>query len=102
MLEDLTETKRGWEWYRSVVALAPPDRWHAELRGNVPDWSLDYLLTPLGPDRTMLTIRWRMRRRPGFPGDVIPPKPVTERMMRRLWRNFAHSLEKEYRLATRG
>ncbi len=97
VLEDLTETKKGWEWYRSVITLHPPDRWHAELRGNVPDWSLDYRLTPLAPDRTLLTIRWRIRQRPGVRGPANPPKEVTERMMRRLWKNFAEALERDYR-----
>jgi hypothetical protein len=97
VLEDLTETKDGWEWYRTVVTLHPPDRWHAELRGNVPDWSLDYRLTPRAPDRTLLTIRWRMRPQALLPRRRIPPKAATLRMMRGLWKNFAQSLEREYR-----
>ncbi|MFZ0831019.1 MAG: hypothetical protein WCB18_09565 [Thermoplasmata archaeon] len=97
VLEDLTETKTGWEWYRSVVTLHPPDRWHAELRGNVPDWSLDYRLTAPTPDRTLLTIRWRMRQNRKFPHHAIPPRAATERMMRGLWKNFANSLDREYR-----
>jgi hypothetical protein len=101
VLEDLTDTKKGWEWYRTVVTLHPPDRWHAELRGNVPDWSLNYRLKPLAPDRTLLTIQWHMRRRPGFPKDVIPPKSVTIRMMQGLWGHFAASLEREYRQSNR-
>ena len=96
VLEDLTETRNGWEWYQSTVTLRPPDRWHAELRGNVPDWSLDYHLTPLGSNRTRLTIRWRIRRGAIGRGQRIPPKATTERMMRHLWRNFARSLEREY------
>jgi hypothetical protein len=101
VLEDLTDTKKGWEWYRSVVTPHPPDRWHAELRGNVPDWSLDYRLKSPAPDRTLLTIRWHMRRRRGFPKEVIAPKSVTERMMRRLWGSFAESLERDYRRSRR-
>jgi hypothetical protein len=96
VLEDLTETKKGWEWYRTTVTLQPPDRWHAELRGNVPDWSLDYRLTPLGSDRTLLTIRWRMRPGAMDRDQRMPPKAATERMMRGLWRSFAKSLEREY------
>ena len=101
VLEDLTDTKRGWEWYRSVVTLHPPDRWHAELRGNVPDWSLDYRLTPLAPGRTRLTIRWHIRPQPRFPYHPIPPKAATERMMRRLWKHFAEALDRDYRRAQR-
>ncbi|MCI4352673.1 MAG: SRPBCC family protein [Thermoplasmata archaeon] len=102
VLEDLTETKKGWEWYRSVVTLHPPNRWHAELRGNVPDWSLDYRLTPLEPDRTLLTIRWHIRQRPRVRGQPNPSKAATERMMRRLWKNFARALERDYRQTLRG
>lgn len=102
VLEDLTETKTRWEWYRSVVTLRPPDRWHAELRGNVPDWSLDYRLAPLSPDRTLLTIRWHIRPQAGARGQKNPPKAATERMMQHLWRNFATSLDGEYRRAVRG
>ena len=97
VLEDLTSTPTGWEWYRSVVTIRPPDRWHAELRGNVPDWSLDYRLTPLAPDRTLLTIQWRIRKNRSFPYHTIPPKAVTQRMMRGLWKNFANALDREYR-----
>lgn len=97
VLEDLTDTKKGWEWYRSTITLHPPNRWHAELRGNVPDWNLDYRLTSLAPDRTLLTIRWHIRRRPGVPGQKIPPKETTLRMMRGLWRHFSEALEQDYR-----
>jgi hypothetical protein len=97
VLEDLTDTKKGWEWYRSTVTLHPPNAWHAELRGNVPDWSLDYRLTPLATDRTLLTIRWHIRRRPEFRGQKIPPKTATLRMMRRLWKHFSEALESDYR-----
>ncbi|MGA7861535.1 MAG: hypothetical protein WCB19_06725 [Thermoplasmata archaeon] len=99
VLEDLSETKNGWEWYRSVVTLHPPDRWHAELRGNVPDWSLDYRLTPLAAGQTRLTIRWHIRPQARFPYHAIPPKAVTERMMRRLWKHFAEALDRDYRRA---
>lgn len=102
VLEDLTETKRGWEWYRSTVTLQPPDRWHAELRGNIPDWSLDYRLTELGPDRTLLSIRWRVRPGALRPDRKVPPKTESERMMRELWRNFARSLEEEYKKSRAG
>lgn len=97
VIEDLTETKKGWEWYRTVVTLHPPDRWHAELRGNVPDWSLDYRLKSLEADRTVLRIRWHIRQRAGVRGPTHMSKPATERMMNRLWENFASSLEREYR-----
>jgi hypothetical protein len=97
VLEDLTETPKGWEWYRTTVTLFPPDRWHAELRGNVPDWSLDYRLTALGTDRTLLTIRWRMRGPASDRGRKNPSKSATEQMMRGIWKNFARSLERDYR-----
>lgn len=96
VLEDLTDTKQGWEWYRTVVSLHPPDRWHAELRGNVPDWSLDYRLKAIDADRTLLTIRWHIRQRAGVRGPTHMLKAATERMMNRLWKNFASSLEREY------
>jgi hypothetical protein len=101
VLEDLTDTKDGWEWYRSTVTFHPPNRWHAELRGNVPDWSVDYRLTPLGPDRTLLTIRWHIRSRRGIPHPRIPPKAATERMMRHIWKHFAKALDREYRQSNR-
>jgi hypothetical protein len=96
VLEDLTQTENGWEWYRSFVTLHPPDRWHAETRGNVPDWSLDYRLTPLTPNRTRITIRWHIRPNRAFRIHPIPPKSATVRMMRRLWKNFATALDREY------
>ena len=102
VLEDLTETKDGWEWYRTVVTLHPPNRWHAELRGNVPDWSVDYRLTPLGPERTLLTIRWHIRPGPLARGRANPSKAATEQMMRRLWKNFADALNRDYRREQRG
>jgi hypothetical protein len=97
VLEDLTDTEDGWEWYRTVVDIHPPDRWNAELHGNVPDWKLSYRLTPLGRDRTTLTIQWRMRKGGALQGRKIPPKADTERSMRRLWRGFAAGLDEDYR-----
>lgn len=101
VIEDLTSTKNGWEWYRSTVTLHPPDRWHAELRGNIPDWSLDYRLTRLASDRTRITIRWRIRPDRAYRIHPIPPKSVTLRMMQRLWRNFAASLDRDYQKNSR-
>lgn len=97
VLEDLTETNKGWEWYRTTIKLHPPDRWQAELRGNVPDWSLDYRLRPMGRDRTQLTIRWRIRRGAGDLGQSTPSKSHSERMMRRLWGNFSTALDRDFR-----
>lgn len=97
VFEDLYPTKTGWQWYRVVVSPQPPDRWHAELRGNIPDWSVDYQMTPIRKDRTILTIRWRVRQRPPISGYRNPPKAALEGSMRKLWKEFGRSLERDYR-----
>lgn len=99
VLEDLTDTPDGWEWYRTVISLRPPDGWHAELRGNVPDWILDYRLSSRSDGRTRLTIRWRIRRRRGLVHPTVPPRSGVERSMRSLWENFRRALERDYRKA---
>jgi hypothetical protein len=102
IFEDLTDRKTGWEWYRSDVTLSPPDRWHAELTGNGPTWSLDYRLSAISPNQTLITIRLRIRRRPGVRGEVIPSKAEAERELRGFWKNFALSLNRDYRKVARG
>jgi hypothetical protein len=97
VFEDLTERKTGWEWYRSTVTLHPPNGWHAELTGNVPSWSLDYRLSADSPERTRITIRFEIRRRPGIRGEEIPSKAEAERLMHGFWRSFARSLDRDYR-----
>jgi hypothetical protein len=101
IFEDLTDRKTGWEWYRSDVTLYPPNRWHAELTGNGPTWSLDYRLSTISPNQTLVTIRLRIRRRPGVRGEVIPSKAEAEGELRGFWKNFALSLNRDYRKEAR-
>jgi hypothetical protein len=93
--EDLEETPAGWSWSRHTVTLQPPDRWHSDSVGNYREWSLDYSLRSLSPERTELTLR--AVRRPVGLGVKNPPKLAQEQYMRQAWRNFGQTLERDYR-----
>ncbi|MGI0156308.1 MAG: hypothetical protein ACREDE_09305, partial [Thermoplasmata archaeon] len=62
--EDLVDSRRGWNWARHDVTLRPPDRWHSDSVGSHRSLTIDYVLTPIGADRTRLDLRWRRRRTP--------------------------------------
>lgn len=96
--EDLETTPAGgWWWTRHVVTLRPPNRWHSESVGNYRDVSLDYVLTPLGPKRTRFEMFWKRRASPlaGRP----PSRRSTETSTLAAWRQFAKSMEADYRRA---
>jgi hypothetical protein len=95
VFEDLYPLVHGWSWSRGTSRLQPPDRWHAEERGNHRDWSIDYRLYALSPDRTEL--RLRGRRTPTAIGPPNPPKAALEAEISGMWRQFGRALEAEYR-----
>jgi len=95
VFEDLEPTSGGWRWSRHVVRLRPPNRWHSESVGNYRDVSIDYVLTSLGPARTRFEMFWKRRATPlaGRP----PSRASTEKGTLAAWRNFAKSIEADYR-----
>jgi hypothetical protein len=95
VFEDLADWDGGWYWARHVVTLRPPDRWHSESVGSHREATLDYVLTPLPGERTRLDLRWR--RRPTALGKSHVSKRAVEKSTAHAWRNFARSLEKDYR-----
>ncbi len=97
--EDLEPIGKAWSWSRNTVDLLPPDRWHAEARGNYRTWSLDYELTALGPMRTGL--RLRGRRTPVGLGTKNPSQRAMTRELTQMWRKFGRALEADYRRSVR-
>lgn len=93
--EDLENTRRGWVWARHVVRLLPPDRWCSDSVGSHRTIALDYRLSPLPGDRTLLVLR--ARRRPYGIGGRNPAKSEWERSVGRSWARFARSLERDFR-----
>lgn len=62
VFEDLEPRPHGWAWARAVIALHPPDRWNLTLNGNVQKIRAQYLLTPEPSERSVLTMRFDVRR----------------------------------------
>ncbi|HTW39341.1 MAG TPA: hypothetical protein VMF04_00540 [Thermoplasmata archaeon] len=94
IFEDLVDSAKGWNWARHDVTIFPPDRWHSDSVGSHRSVWIDYALTPLGPQRTRLDVRWR--REPTALGAPVA-KAVMERSATRGWNNFARALEQDYR-----
>ncbi len=97
--EDLEPTAAGWRWARHVVILRPPDRWHSDSVGNYRDATLDYQLTPLGPERTRFELTWK--RRVSALGGRPPSRKSIEKSTLAAWRQFAKVVEADYRKARR-
>jgi hypothetical protein len=97
--EDLDELGSGWSWSRQTVTLEPPRRWHAEARGNLRDWSLDYSLKAVGAGVTELLLHGV--RTPTALGGANPSRPSLERELRTMWRHYATALERDYRASLR-
>lgn len=95
VFEDLYTRPTGWLWQRATITLRPPDRWHADIHGNLRDWTLDYELRAIGKERTELTIRGR--RRPFEKGTRNPARRGIEREIATGWKHFGAALEREYR-----
>ena len=98
VFEELEVSPSGWDWSRWVVTLHPPNKWHAEAVGNLRDWSVDYLLTPVGDQRTELWLR--LRRRPRGLGRRNPGKARFERVLLTMWKGYGRALERDYRRRT--
>ncbi len=94
VFEDLDHTPEGWVWSRWTVTIHPPDRWHGEAVGNYRGWHVDYRLTSLPRDRTLLTLRGR--RTPMVLGTENPSKRSLERGLAHDWENFRRALEADY------
>ena len=94
VFEDLYDTKQGWIWIRRRVRLQPPAGWHADSVGSDRALSVEYRLTELSPDRTLLTIR--ARRRPYGIGVKNPSRSVWEHSVAANWVKFGRALEREY------
>jgi hypothetical protein len=97
--EDLSARPTGWVWSRAVITLRPPDQWHDDEKGNYCDWSLDYQLTSLGPERTELVIQGN--RRPTLLGAANPPTARFVEAVARAWKGFGRELERDYRSRAR-
>jgi hypothetical protein len=100
VFEDLYDTKTGWIWIHRVVRMHPPARWHADSVGSDRALSVDYRLSRLSADRTLLTIQ--ARRRPYGIGTKNPPKLQWERSVAALWEKFGRALERDYRKSAAG
>ena len=99
LFEDLWWEPDGWRWRRSDVALQPPGLWVAESLGNVRDAHIEYRLTALPDDRTRLDLT--KRRRPSRRVPRQPPKAELEKELDEMWRDYARSLERDYRKSHR-
>jgi hypothetical protein len=99
VFEDLYTRKTGWVWSRAVITLHPPNTWHDDEVGNYADWSLDYQLTSLGPDRTELLIQGY--RRPAVLGRANPPNDAFVQAVAHAWKGFGRALERDYRRRAR-
>jgi hypothetical protein len=97
--EDLESTAHGWRWARHEVTLRPPAQWHSDSVGNYRDASLDYRLTPLGPNRTRFELSWT--RHPSALAGTPPSQSSTERETLRAWRSFARAMESDFRKSRR-
>jgi hypothetical protein len=95
VFEDLVDSDQGWVWARHVVTLHPPNRWHSDSVGTHRDATIDYVLTPLGDDRTRLDLIWK--RAPTALSTSHLSKAAMEKSSTEAWRNFARVLEKDYR-----
>ena len=100
VMEDLWSEGRGWGWRRSVVTLAPPNRWHADSYGSFRDASIDYALTRGAPDRTRFDLS--MRRRPSAAFPHQPSRAALEGELREMWTNYGRAMLRDYRRAVRG
>ncbi len=94
VFEDLEEGETGWIWARNVVALRPPNRWHAVGIGSHRDMTADYVLTKLPDGRTEFELRWW--RKPTSLGKKIP-RAQREKETTAAWKKFARAMEKDYR-----
>ena len=100
VFEDLYDTKEGWIWIRRRIRLLPPDRWHGDSIGSDRALSVDYQLSKLSANRTLLTIR--ARRRPYGIGVKNPPKTRWERSVTANWAKFGRALERDYQRSRSG
>ena len=97
--EDLEETREGWVWRRTTVAVRPPNRWTARSEGNHRNWILDYTLRPL-PDGTS-ELLWRGERHALPLGGPNPTPAAMLEEMRTIWGRFGRALATEYRAGRR-
>jgi len=93
--EDLDEMDGGWFWTRHFVRLEPPNRWRSESVGSHRAYLLDYELTPLPGNQTLLTLT--ARRSPYGIGGRNPPKSQWERSVQASWMSFRRFLERDFR-----
>lgn len=100
IFEDLYDRRDGWIWIRRTVRLRPPARWHADSIGSDRALSVDYRLSRLSANSTLLTIR--ARRRPYGIGVKNPLKSGWERSVAANWATFGRALEREYRRSRSG
>ncbi len=98
VLEDLEDTPDGWDWSRLIVQLLPPNRWRMDAVGSFRDVHADYVLSTPGKDRTLLDLRWRVRRHRG----PNRSRGERERSGTAAWRKFAAALEKDFRRSRPG
>ena len=94
VFEDLYDTKQGWIWIRRAVRLLPPARWHADSVGSDRTLSVEYRLSKLSANRTLLTIR--ARRRPYGIGVRNPSRSSWESSVAANWSRFGRAMERDY------
>lgn len=94
IFEDLYDTEGGWIWIRRKIRFRPPARWHADSVGSDRALSVDYQLSRLSANSTLLTIR--ARRRPYGVGVKNPPKSEWENSVASNWLKFGRAMERDY------
>ncbi len=100
VLQDLWTTPDGWYLNQNRTTLFPPNRWHVDSYGNHRTLSIDYTLSELPGDRTRLDMLFR--RRPTVMYPKQPSRRAYEGDLTSMWRNFARSLERDYRTWVKG
>jgi hypothetical protein len=95
VLQDLWTTSNGWLLNQNRTVLSPPNRWHVDSFGTHRTLWIDYVLTGLPGSRTRLDLT--VKRRPTEMYPEQPSRRAYESNLTTMWRNFARSLESDYR-----
>ena len=96
VLQDLWTTGNGWLLNQNRTTLFPPKNWHVDSFGTLRILSIDYSLIELRGRRTRLELT--IRRRPTEMYPKQPSRREYEGNLTTMWRRFARSLERDYRL----
>jgi hypothetical protein len=91
--EDLWSTVTGWGWRRTMVALRPPNRWHADSFGNIREASIDYRVDLLPGGRTGFDLY--MKRRPTRIFAKQPTRASLEKELLTMWENYGRAMVRD-------